>query len=147
MLKLGASRCGLAGSLLALGLAMVWGCGSKEAGSVSGKVTLGGQPLSQGSIVFQDSARGISVTAPLSRDGTYVAKTHDRPGLPPGTYQVAIMPGTMADGEIPLAVDPATQAAAPASPIPDRYRNPATSGLTITVKAGKNPSFDFDLAP
>ena len=77
-----------------------------DIGRVAGKVTLDGQPLRQGAVVFQDTARGISVNAPLQSDGTYVARTHDQAGLPPGTYQVAITPRTFGDGETPLIEGP-----------------------------------------
>ena len=31
--------------------------------------------------------------------------------------------------------------------IPFRYRNPKTSGLTLTVAEGDNPPFDIDMKP
>jgi len=126
-------------AVLALG-----GCSASDVGYVSGKVTLNGQPPGQASIVFEDAAKGVSVNAPLADDGTYTVRTYNLDGLPPGTYQVAVTPKTFGDGEIPLAADPAAQAAPP-SAIPEKYRTVATSGLTATVKAGKNPPFDFDL--
>ena len=76
-----------AGSLLVIGSS---GCSGPETGHVSGKVTVGGQPLSQGTVLFEDAAAGISVNAPLESDGTYTVKTFDRDGLPPGSYRVAI---------------------------------------------------------
>jgi len=133
--------------LLMLATLLPGGCSSPETGRVAGKVTLAKKPLTQGSIVFEDSAAGISAGATIQSDGTYTVKTFDRDGLPPGTYQVAVRPAAFGDGETPLAVDPSTQPASPTSEIPQRYRSTATSKLTATVKAGDNPPFDFDLTP
>ena len=81
----------------------------------------------------------------LQSDGSYVARTHDLAGLPPGTYQVAITPRTFGDGETPLIEGPPSARAPPPTAIPAKYQDVATSGLTATVKAGANPAFDFPL--
>lgn len=135
-------------SLLMLLALLTAGCSSgPETGYVAGKVTLDGKPVIQGSVKFENTGAGVSVNASLQSDGSYVVKTHDRNGLPPGTYKVAVTPSTFGDGETPLAVDPSKQAAGPGSQIPQRYRSTATSKLSATVKAGDNPPFDFDLTP
>ena len=126
-------------------LTLAGGCSRAEVGSVAGKVTLDGQPVPEGTVVFQDTARGISVNASLQPDGTYVARTYDKAGLPPGSYQVAVAPRTIGSGETPLVEAPATATPPPVTAIPAKYHNPATSGLTATVKAGSNPPFDFAL--
>lgn len=132
------------GSLL-LGMLVTAGCSNPTVGTVAGKVTLGGQPLAEGSVVFEDRMAGISVQAPLASDGTYTVRTYDRDGLPPGAYQVAVTPTVASDGETPLAIE--GKDPPPPSPIPAKYRSVKTSGLTATVKAGDNPPFDFDLVP
>lgn len=136
--------------LLALGAfvgVLAGGCGGEDVGRVSGTVRVGGQPLSEGVVVFEDAAAGISVNATIGADGSYTAKTYDRNGLPPGTYQVAIKPASIGDGETPLASDPAQSTGAAQSPIPEKYRSTKTSDLSATVAAGENPPFDFDLKP
>ncbi len=120
------------------------GCGGSEVGIVSGKVTLDGQPLTGESVVFEDTARGISVNAPLAADGTFHARTYDKPGLPPGTYHVAIRPGAVGSGQAPLVGD-ADPTVAPPIAVPQRYRNIKTSELTTQVEAGKNPPLEFAL--
>jgi len=133
--------------LLLAGLVLLPGCsGKKDVGYLSGKATLGGQPLAQGSVLFEDKSKGVSVNAELKSDGSFTAKTFDLPGLPPGTYQVAVTPSTFGNGEMPLAVPPGQQAA-PASDIPQRYRSTATSGLSVTVKSGTNPPLNIELTP
>ncbi len=125
----------------------VTGCGGPEVGRVEGQVTLDGQPLTGAVIVFEDATRGISVNAELNADGSYNARTFDKPGLPPGSYSVAIRPGSFASGETPLAGEGATGAGGNAntSPVPGRYHSPKPSGLTATVVVGDNPPIDFAL--
>jgi len=89
------------GFLLVVGclgsLAWVCGCGSDPLGrqAVSGKVTLDGAPLEQGSISFQPVEGGITSSGAVVTQGEY-AIPRDK-GLPPGKYRVvinAIKPGT-----------------------------------------------------
>jgi len=116
-------------------------------GEVAGTVTIGGQPLTEGVVVFENAAAGISVNATVGPDGSYTAKTYDREGLPPGTYQVAVKPVSIGDGETPLASDPSQSAATTKSVIPEKYQSIKSSELSVTVAAGENPAFDFELNP
>src|SRR5262245_17841744 len=67
----------------ALTVFLLAGCG-EPAGSVSGKVTYKGDPVTNGSIAFQMPAKGIAQNAKLDGSGKY---TMSAP-LTPGTYQV-----------------------------------------------------------
>lgn len=116
--------------------AILSGCSGEPLGQISGTVTYQGQPVTSGSVVFEDSSAGISVNAPLGPDGSFTVETFDRDGLPPGTYQVAVSPRGFATEGAPL-VTPGNESA-PASPIPSKYHTPATSGLTREVKVGEN---------
>lgn len=128
-------------------LLLISGCGGgKPAGKVSGKVTFNGAPVTEAAIVFENQAAGVSAKVNLGPDGTYVAKTADSIGLPPGNYQVAVTPSQVAEtDEVPLVAAPSGNEQDPPSAIPAKYHSPATSGLTADVKAGDNPPFDFDL--
>lgn len=133
---------GLVGLLVLLG-----GCSDHgEVGLVRGKVTLNGQPLTQGSILFENRTTGISLLAPLTAEGTYTALTYQQNGLPPGTYQVAVTPSVTAEADAPLVQQPTPGGKADGT-IPAKYRSVATSGLSVTVQAGDNPPFDFNLTP
>ena len=121
------------------------GCSQPEVGVVQGRVTLDGQPLSSGSVVFEDASRGISVNAAIAADGTFSARTYDKPGLPPGHYIVAIRPGSVGSGEAPLVGDADPDATPSQSEIPLRYRSVKTSELTADVELGDNPPFNFAL--
>jgi hypothetical protein len=77
-----------------------------------------------------------------------------RAALPYSTFRltialrVAVVPGgVLKPGEeIPLAgKQPAGGSRPPRTPIPSRYHQTATSGLTAEVQAWGNPSFDFVL--
>jgi hypothetical protein len=133
------SRPGRAAAALVLAAALA-GCG-KERGGVSGKVTLQGQPVSEGEVQFYDREWGAFMTAKLNADGSYVVRTADGPGLWVGTYQVAI---------VPAREDPPLGSTAPPAPkpfkVPPKYWDPKTSGLKITVEDSNRP-FDFDLSP
>lgn len=137
------------GGLLVLCAACLTGCSTGASlGIVRGKVTLGGKPVTGASVLFEDAASGVTLSAALADDGTYAVRTHRGAGLPPGSYKVAVTPGrVMAPGEeVPLA---GKRAAAPANgpAVPPRYHRTATSGLTAEVRASDNPSFDFPLTP
>ena len=124
------------------------GCGDPgpPRGTIRGQVTYNGQPLSSGSVVFDNPQLGVSQVATLQPDGTYEMSTHHGRGIRVGSYRVAIKPDSIGSGEAPLAANPA-QAGAPSSrsSIPPKYGHPATSPLSIVVKEGKNPDADFKL--
>jgi hypothetical protein len=131
---------------LVLALLLVAGCSDgPPVGKVQGKLTVGNQPLTAGSVIFENRDTGVAAQAALGSDGGYVIRFRQRDGLPPGTYQVAVTPSTIGTGEAPLVVP--NNEPPPASPIPEKYRTIKTSGLTATVKAGDNPPFDFNLTP
>ncbi|MDZ7616951.1 MAG: hypothetical protein U1E05_08105, partial [Patescibacteria group bacterium] len=48
------------------------GCGDSQVATVSGTVTLDGQPLDQGVVVFEDLVKGISVNAPIQTGGGFI---------------------------------------------------------------------------
>lgn len=121
------------------------GCSGPDIGQVSGSVTVNGKPLTTGSILFSNKEAGISINANLGDDGTFVIKTHKAEGLPPGEYQVAVKSVTFGGDETPLVGQRPTASAKPTVFIPPKYSNVNTSGLSATVKKGKNEPFVFDL--
>ncbi len=124
------------------------GCNRKALGPVSGRVTFQGKPVSDGaSIYFCDNLRGTHMTALLDKDGTYRVEMAEGFGLPPGQYDVAILPPVITltaafieqqKGKSPyLAKFPS---------IPLRYRDPKTSRLNVVVEAA-GTTFDVDMTP
>jgi hypothetical protein len=62
---------------------------------VSGKVTLGGEPLTAGVVVFTpDAGKGNTskwtASGVIGKDGTYTLQTDTKDGAPPGWYKVSI---------------------------------------------------------
>lgn len=127
--------------LLLASLVVLAGCDrSERMGRLRGHVTLDGQPVSQGVLVFSNRTKGVHVLATLDADGNYELQMAQGFGLPLGTYQVAVNPP---------APTPAMPGAPPPPPfdativIPAPYLQPDTSGLTTTVEPGENT---FDIA-
>lgn len=126
--------------LLACALALS-GCHRAEPRyRVSGNVTLLGQPFSKGLVLFRNMEKEVHATALVNDDGTYAAKTLKGEGLPVGTYEVCVAPPkTLGFGGDVVDLPKAR----PGSNIPPKYRDPKTSGLTLTVTEGDNR---FDIA-
>ena len=120
------------------------GCGDKDWGYVTGTVTLGGDAVGPGTVMFEQIDPHNDTRAAVGHfkeDGKYVLKSAgNREGANVGEYQVTIHAGGQeAFGD--EQTDP-NQAAR----IPDRYRDSQSSGLTATVEPG-NTTINFDLKP
>ena len=126
-----AAAVALAALLLPTGL----GCGGGPV-TVRGTVKFEGQPVTEGTVQFNDEKTGSRAEAELQPDGTYTAT------LPPGTYKVIVLP--------PLVVETGSGMPDPrykkVRNIPQKYRSTATSGLTATVAPDKAVN-EFDLKP
>ncbi len=144
-------RACIVGPLIVL-LLVVSGCAEKETvrGVVHGRVTLGSKPVTGASVFFENTETGVAMNAPLDQDGRYEVKSYQGAGLPPGIYRVAVTPGGVMKPEesLVLAGDAkAARAKLPVTAVPEKYHKTTTSGLTVDVKEGDNPSFDFILTP
>jgi len=133
------------GSLPVMLLPLIAGCGGGAGtASVTGNVTYDGKPLGSGVVafVFKNSA-GLEVreTGQIQPDGSYSISR-----LSPG--QVTIIVETIPPVDLPKErkqkdmpdLPPIGGGDAPKGTfvkIPDKYKDPATSGLTYTVKSGK----------
>lgn len=158
-------RLSAAAALLTATLLLASGCGGKASSgpdtvSVSGTVTLGGQPLGGATIYFiSDGFTGVAQTAD---DGTYKLSRGAVPG-PNKVYVTKIEGGTFAadpesgmDAEQFRAMQMATQGDAPAQPppgdmalarevVPVEYSDPARTTLTFDVPSGGTTTADFKL--
>ena len=127
-----------------------------ERGQVSGKITLGGEPVQAGcQVMFMSTGKGGYVgTGVIAEGGTYTLTYKVGEGLPAVDYLVQLAPPA---GSAPkAAMDPMTMGASlktdktkevdEGKPFPLMYASTATSKLQFKVKAGKNTA-DFDLVP
>lgn len=101
-------------------LAFSLGCSASkpQPGSVKGRVTLGGTPLSTGIVTFV-SSEGFGGSSPVRDNGTFELPLP----LPPGNYQVCVSP-------------PAGQQTQ--STIPVIYHLPTTTPVVQTLSSGPN---------
>jgi hypothetical protein len=121
------------------------GCGDKDWGYVTGTVMVSGQPVGPGSLMFEpvdpDSNTVSAAIAHFTEDGKYVLKSAgNREGAKAGEYRVMIH-GRSEEKFGEEEIDPTAP-----SKIPARYLDYGSSGLTGTIKPGKN-TIDFDLEP
>jgi hypothetical protein len=110
-------------------LILVAGCGRSGYGQVEGKVTFKGQPL-VGAVIFFVPERGPAAAGAIGDDGSYRLLTK-RPGdgAVVGRCKVAV-----------VSSDPVNKPL----PIPTKYLDAETSGLTAEVKEGQN-TIDFEV--
>jgi hypothetical protein len=137
-------------------------------GTLYGKVTLAGQPVPGGRLIFL-SKEGMQHTARIEADGSY------RQTIPVGEMQVGVDTESVKAGlrqsktigktnafakammakskdrksfdpkDLPQEKDlPSNFAGMKYVPIPEKYRNPKQSGLSVTVQQGEHEQ-SFDL--
>jgi hypothetical protein len=129
------------------------GCSSQ--GTISGQITYQGKPVPEGTVVMVP-AEGQAVTG-IIKDGHYEVK-----GIVKGMVKIAVqttesaavnrsvqrIPKGMGPpkelGLDPAIYDPSAQRQVKSMRIPEKYRDPEQSGLTYTVKGGKQ-EFNIDL--
>lgn len=152
---------------LCLFLSLLVGCGTSDpdVNYVEGVVTMGGNPLPDATVIFSPVAgsEGRPATGKTDAAGVYkltdLQATAVGAGAAIGEYQVSINKSSGVEigaglGEGEVADDAAEDQGAGMAPdkviglkslVPDKYTRPDTSGLTATVKAGRNEGVNFDL--
>jgi hypothetical protein len=131
--------------LCTFGLTSLAGCGVKHV-PVSGTVTLDGQPLNGGILVFTpDTAKGntakISCTSPV-KEGHYdletngITRADSGPGVPLGWYKVTLRVldlGSKKRPQAPINVN-------------EKYKNVEKTPLSVEVKDNPDPgAYDFKM--
>jgi hypothetical protein len=130
------------GLILIAMAATACGCASSEFESdVAGTVTLDGQPVGPGTVVFVPPDKASNPpTGTVQVNGTYFLKSNRARGLHPGHYTVSV--SILHQDPIP----PGQRSTVPAKLVsPKKYSDPATSGLEYDVKRGKN-TIDIELS-
>lgn len=126
---------------LCLILAFTSGCGTDgpPSGTVSGRVTFQGEPVTSGVVNLTSQTLGIGASGTLGEDGQY----HIADQLKTGEYKVII---TLPPPPPPRPEDGPPKPQQELKNIPAKYRSEATSDLTATIHEGTNTA-DFDLKP
>lgn len=133
--------------VLSILLTIVSGCSgggySGPTGTVSGTVTLAGQPVPPDCRVSFVSDEGFTATAQVAGNGNYSLSSLDKSAIPTATYKVTITPPPereLSEAEYEQAMADGTigTAGSAVEVIPAKYQNLATSGLSFEVKAGSN---------
>ncbi len=117
-------------------LAAMIGCGDANYASVSGVVTLDGQPLPRGMVQFVPVNDMPTATGEIGPDGRYQLTTPDQSGAFVGKHRVRVEARAEQKDE---------KDTFPASLIPERYTSEETSQLEFEVVAGKNNVIDIKL--
>jgi hypothetical protein len=116
-------------------LAALVGCGGPYDATVSGEVTLDGNPVPTGAIAFIPSSGGPPAYAQIDQSGKYEVFTGKEQGLPSGAYSATVVSREPPASERSKLGGPPP----PGKPItPVWYQNPSTSGLSYTVEPGNN---------
>lgn len=144
--------CRMSAAVCILAVATAIGCSkggySGPTGTVTGKVTVGGQPAPAGALVSFMSDKGHAASGQVGPGGAYTVLYGGKSDIPAETYKVAVSAASQpamseADYEKMMATG-GTPPPAPKSPIPEKFANPSTSGLSYEVKAGAN-TIDIEL--
>jgi len=126
-------------------VSQILGCGSSgpELGSVTGVITLDGQPLPKVGVVFRPAGSGASPAyGGTNREGKYTLLfSRDTAGAMPGEYEVDLEVTKYTKSEIEQMKAEGNEPPPPVT-IPKKYRQPGT--LKATVKSGVN-TIDFAL--
>jgi len=131
--------------LIATVLLLNAGCGggaglpAGETGTVSGTVTLNGQPIQANCAVTflpPGDAAGVMAIGTTDAAGMYALKMRDQEGVLVGKYHVSVSPPRAPVMDV-MAED-AGDIDDPPPLFPQKYLSPETSGVTLDVVAGSN---------
>lgn len=149
----------LGGWLSCLACAALCGCGGPNLGRVTGRVLVGGVPVTQGRITFHHET-GRPAVGEIGSDGTYTLTTFDAgDGALVGAHRVAIQATRVGTGSLaaPRSLEAELELSRKGAPggkvlvagkvewlVPEKFSRPDTSGLARTVGRGAN-EINFDL--
>lgn len=123
--------------------AVILGCDGSptQPAFVHGWVRYMGAPVAAARLAFvPDETRGNHgdiLRAVTETDGTFILRSPDPSGIPPGWYRITVM----ALEEL----SPSGGFAAPHSLLPDRYRDPELSELSCEIQPGQDNAVQLDL--
>jgi hypothetical protein len=131
--------------------------GSEPVYPVSGVVTYQGQPVEGADVTFRNAEKNRSAFGRTDDQGRFRLTTFSaNDGAVAGTHSVTVVklstpaetaPAVDLESEayVPPRMGQSTAPGGPKSELPQRYSDPASSGLTATVEADGANEFDFAL--
>jgi hypothetical protein len=130
--------------------ATLTGCGrGRDTARVSGIVTLDDKPLAGAAVLFMPVEGGVPGRAATKHDGSFSLSTFEQEdGALVGRYRVAVSKvettGFAADADgLSGMLDGSRLRTTWVTP--ERYGNPTTSGLEVSVERGGKNAFEFRL--
>lgn len=134
-------------------MSCIMGCGQKNplgVAETTGKITLDNAPLADATVTFIPKTEGAGKRAngTTNAQGIYKITTQGAEGAMgavPGEYFVTVTKNVPEVVEVVSEEDKASSTAPPKiiKHVADKYGDPANSGLTATVVAGKANEFNF----
>ena len=130
-----------------VGTVFLSGCSGESRGRlpISGSVTLDGQPLPAGYVIFEPKSGQTMQSGGMIQDGRFEVRAEH--GAAPGRYSVAIFSGAVKPVNNFEPGTPEYESAAmrePGEQVPRKYN--VDSILTADVERGKPNDFTFDLS-
>ena len=123
------------------------GCGGESygpTGTIEGKLTMDGKPMAAGyAVSFMQMQTGFLAYGITDAEGKFNVKSWNNGNMPIGKYDVMIAPpGGESTEDAQLSAedrfDKQQVSGKLRSPIPARYRETTTSGISFEVKEGAN---------
>jgi len=116
------------GAAMFIGLLVVLGgCGpGKPLGAVRGMVHFRGNPVTRGVVMLYSPELGYGTQKEIEPDGTYLVEN-----LPYGPFRIAVQPPSVLDDFGGKSLP--TMRVIKVDNIPERYRNPWTSGFSCDI--------------
>ena len=114
---------------------------SGPTGTVSGKATLDGKPVSAGSTVtFRHTTNSHTPAGIVSKDGTFTLQLAETLRVPVGVYAVSIMPPYSANSSSEDLMKASLERDKKSAPpvIPAKYHRTETSPIKLEVVEGAN---------
>jgi hypothetical protein len=134
------NRLGAAAVTCGILVSFLTGCShSTQESQVSGQVSLDGNRIGPGTIVFAPVDEGTPAIGPIDEEGNYSMSTSHEVGLGAGKYKVAV-----SVRELPPAIKRGDRVPPGKLLIPEKYEDSATSGLEYDVSPGRN-TIDIEL--
>ncbi|MFO0903807.1 MAG: hypothetical protein U0939_12450 [Pirellulales bacterium] len=142
------SQCAAVSALSVFVLVLAVGCGDggPATASVTGKLTIGGQPANDVTVNFNPvDPNGVPASGVVS-NGTYTLSSGStgKAGAVPGKYKITLTQNASAATEEAYSASGGNAPSAPKAPFAAEFADPGKTTIEKEVKAGSN-TIDIDI--